>query len=540
MFRNFKRTVAALLAAVLFASSVSPAAYAEAPKIPTATAAESVDGPSLLVKYGELDREATMTMGEFLTAACDLFGAFERVPKSSAYVRLEYRNVFPGSPLHKALQKGVYLDVVENVPAFLPLKKKATEAMFAKMIERLTGQKIEVPAGKLLTYGALVDTFLDLYSPTDENGGEQSRPDSIAGGAGFDVLDSTYLHLRDEYYDASKSDPQALIRGAVKGMAESVDDPYTVYFPPTESQAFQDELAGSFEGIGAYVDMEVPGVLKIVSPFPNSPAEKAGLRGGDVVTKIDGFVIDDKISLQEAIAKIKGPAGSEVTLTVKRGAETLSVKIKRERIEIKYVEYRKLPSGVPYLKIGMFGDGTLAAFDEAAKWIDKNGTDTDKLIIDLRNNPGGNLDEVAGILSYFVPKGEPVVKIRLRNSKDEMVSAGTESKIGGRKIAILINGGSASASEIMAGTIKDYLPKTVLVGEKSYGKGSVQSVMPFADGSSLKYTIAKWFTGKTETGIDHVGISPDVTSSSSTGATFDASSADEGVAAAEKALRNIR
>lgn len=286
--------------------------------------------------------------------------------------------------------------------------------------------------------------------------------------------------------------------------------------------------------------MEVPGVLKIVSPFPGSPAEKAGLRGGDVIVKIGDLAVTDKLSLQDAVSRIKGPAGTEVTLSIKRGNENLIVKIKRERIEVKFVEYKKLPSGVAYLKISAFGNGTLAAFDEAAKWIDKNGTDTDKLIIDLRNNPGGSLEEVGGILSYFVPKGEPVVKIRLRDSKDEMVSAGTASKISSRKIAILINGGSASASEIMAGTIKDYLPKTVLVGEKTYGKGSVQSFVPFPDGSSLKYTVAKWFTGKTETGIDHIGISPDVAVPSSTGAVFDASTADEVVAKAENALRNIR
>lgn len=250
MSRNFRKFLAAVLSAAFLFSSVAPAAYAET-AVSARQSTDASDGPNLLAKYAQLDRESTMTLGEFLTAACNLFAAFERVPKSSAYVKLEYRNVLPGTPLHSALQKGVYLDVVENVPTFLPLKKKATETMFAKMIERLTGEKVEVPAGKPLTYGALVDTFLDLYAAPEDygDGATYQRPDSIAAGTGFDLLDESFRQLHDGYYDATKADSQALIRGAIKGMADSVDDPYTVYFPPTESKAFQDELSGSFEGI---------------------------------------------------------------------------------------------------------------------------------------------------------------------------------------------------------------------------------------------------------------------------------------------------
>lgn len=282
-----------------------------------------------------------------------------------------------------------------------------------------------------------------------------------------------------------------------------------MYFPPTESKNFEDALAGEFEGIGAYVDMEIPGVLKIVSPFSGSPAERAGLKSGDIIKMVDGFSIDEKISLSDAVGKIKGPAGTTVQLKINRNGTLMEIPVKREKITIDYVSYRKLESGIPYLQITTFGEGTLTSFAKAADWISKNGTDTDKLIIDLRNNPGGSMEEVAAILSYFVPKGESVVKIRYRDTKSSVESSGVEKPLSLRKIAILINGGSASASEIMAGTIKDYFPKTLIVGEKSYGKGSVQSFVPYSDGSSLKYTIARWFTGKTEIGIDGVGIIPD-------------------------------
>lgn len=319
------------------------------------------------------------------------------------------------------------------------------------------------------------------------------------------------------------------------GMADATGDKHTVYFPPTESKEFQEGLSGHFEGIGAYVDMAVPGVLKIVSPLVGSPAEKAGIKGGDVIVKIDDLVIDESVSLEYAVSKIKGEAGTAVTVYVKRGSENLVFTVKRAKIEIKYVEFKKLASGTPYVKISMFGDGTLAEFAEAAEWIKKNGTDTDKLVIDLRNNPGGNLDDVAGILSYFVPKGEAVVKIRYRDSKDQIVSAGSDAPLSGRKIAILVNGGSASASEIMAGTIKDYFPKTAIIGEKTYGKGSVQNLAPYPDGSSFKYTIAKWFTGKTETGIDGTGISPDYEVKIGTGET-----SDTVLEKAENVLLNVR
>lgn len=189
-----------------------------------------------------------------------------------------------------------------------------------------------------------------------------------------------------------------------------------------------------------------------------------------MVTKIGDLEITDKVSLEYAVSKIKGPSGTEVTIQIKRGEKVMTFTVKRAKIEIKYVEYKKLASGTPYVRITTFGDGTLKGFEEAAEWIKKNASDSPRLVIDLRNNPGGDLNEVAGILSYFVPKGEPVVKIKYRDSKGQIVSAGAENSLAGKKIAILVNGGSASASEIMAGTIKDYLPKTVIVGTKTYGK----------------------------------------------------------------------
>lgn len=486
--------------------------------------------PSPIAKYSYLDRSKTMTVKEFLTVTFNVIGEFEGVPKSSAYVKLDYLNVAPGTELYAALQKGVYLDLIENVRASVPVRKVATEGMFVKILERTTGEKIPATAGKPLTYGTLFDTLDDLYD-------EQAPEDGVQNVSNYGLLDDAYLRLKNEFYDASKAESEDLVRGAIAGMAEATGDKHTVYFPPTESKAFQDELSGEFEGIGAYVDMQTPGVLKVVSPISGSPAEAVGLKGGDVIVKIDSLDVDETVSLDYAVSKIKGPSGTSVVLRVKRGEETLTITVKRAKITVNYVEFKKLPSGVPYVKITMFGEGALKGFADAAAWIAKNGSDTDKLVIDLRNDPGGSLEEVAGMLSYFVPKGEPVVKIRYRDAKSQIVSAGAADSLSGRKIAILVNGGSASASEIMAGTIKDYLPKTVIVGEKTYGKGSVQNFVPYADGSSIKYTVAKWFTGKTETGIDGTGISPDIEVKTETGAV---ETGDRALEKAEEALRNLR
>jgi carboxyl-terminal processing protease len=501
--------------------------------VPTGTSANSAviavmeTKASPFSRFAYIDRSKTMDVKAFFTVAFEAIAEAEGVPKSSAYVRLNYPNVFPGSELYAAMQKGVYLDLVENSSKPLPLKKTATEGLFIKVLERVSGEKIAAAPNKPLTYGVLFDTLADLY----ETG--EAPEENVTDVENFGILNDAYLKLKNDYFDASKADQGELVRGAIKGMANSVDDKHTVYFPPVETKSFEDELSGEFEGIGAYVDMQTPGVLKIISPISGSPAERAGLKSGDIIRKVNDFEITEKVSLEMAVSKIKGPAGTEVTLSILRGEETILKTVKREKITIDYVEYKKLPSGIVHLKITMFGEGTLVSFAKAAEWISKNATDTNKLIIDLRNNPGGSLDEVAAILSYFVPKGDAVVKIRYRSGKSQIVSAGSDFPLSGRKIAILVNGGSASASEIMAGTIKDYFPATVIVGEKTYGKGSVQNFFPYADGSSLKYTVAKWFTGKTETGIDGVGISPDIEVFAATGSTSDTQ-----LARAEEALQN--
>ncbi len=506
----------AILVPVFLLLPVFPTSAAEPTpsQVIVISAANDPEIPEAIRKYSEKNRAEVLSTKEFLTVVFSIIGELENVPKSSGYLKLKFRNAFPGTTLYSALQKGVYLDLVANEPKSLPLAKKATEGDFAKLVSRMTGEEVTVPNAKEpLTYGVLLDTLEDLYRPPENDGIDSSEE--------FGILNDAFRRLRNEYVDPSKVEKADLVRGAIKGMAEATDDPHTVYFPPTESKAFEDGLAGEFEGIGAYVDMKAPGVLTIVSPITGSPAEKAGLKGGDVIESVNGFKIDETVSLEAAVAKIKGPAGTEAKLTILRDGARLEISVTRAKVVIEYVEYKMLESGIPYVRITMFGNGTLASFDKAAKWISTEHANADKLILDLRNNPGGSLEEVASVLSYFVPAGESVVKIRYRDTRGEITSAGSAYPLSSKKTAILVNGGSASASEILAGTIRDYLTGSVVVGETTFGKGSVQSLFPYSDGSSLKYTIAKWYTGRTETGIDGVGIVPDVKIEASTGTTAD-------------------
>ncbi len=312
----------------------------------------------------------------------------------------------------------------------------------------------------------------------------------------WDILQNN--HLYSDRFDAEKAMDLVL-----EALPNVLDDPYTQFMNADENDSFQDSIRGDFEGIGAYISEE-KGEIVIVSPIKKTPAEKAGLQAGDVVLEINGESTEG-LSLQEAVRRIKGPGGTTVTLIIKRGSQELSIPIVRARVEVPSVEFELRKDGVMYINIFQFSDKTESEFKKAIDTALSRYVSA--LVIDLRNNPGGLLSSVEDVTGHFVGKGKPIVQVEYRNVMQELLSAG-DGVLSQYPIAVLINKGSASASEILAGALQDYGVATI-IGVTSFGKGTVQEVLPFFDGSSFRYTVARWLTPKGKS-IDKNGIVPDI------------------------------
>lgn len=313
--------------------------------------------------------------------------------------------------------------------------------------------------------------------------------------------------LEFSYLDGQKvTDDQELIYGSIKGLTDALGDPYTVFMTPIETKQFDDNLNNALEGIGAELTVE-DGLLVVLSPLKNSPAEAAGLLPGDVIYQIDGETTSD-LTLYEAITKIRGEKGTSVTLTIIRVDEDLpfDVSIKREKIEVDSVVYELFDEEIGYVGINQFSETTSEEFDKAVNQI---LLDNPKgLVVDLRFNGGGFLDISVDILSELIDNEKTAVQIATKHAKEnEMVSVWDDARLPEIPLVMLVNFGSASASEILAGAIQDH-KRGLIIGEQTYGKGSVQELQYFNDGSSLRLTVAKWLTPAGRD-IDRVGITPD-------------------------------
>jgi carboxyl-terminal processing protease len=310
--------------------------------------------------------------------------------------------------------------------------------------------------------------------------------------------------VTESYLERTKIDPQDLLYGAIKGMVEGLGDPYTVFLPPDENKEFLLSLSGTYEGVGIELDIRDERLV-VVSPIANSPASKAGVRPGDIIT----YINDDeasRLSIQEAVKKIRGKADTQIRLMVERNGKELTFNLTRAEITLKSAEYKDLGGGIAHIKVTRFGDNTLADWNKAVtEALSKN---SNKLILDLRNNPGGRLDYAVELVSDFVP--EDTVALIEEESSGRRTEFKTEKppKLQNVKVVVLINKGSASASEIVAGALRD-LKGIALLGETSFGKGTIQRVDDFPDGSGLHLTFAKWLTPK-GTWVHGKGIKPDV------------------------------
>jgi carboxyl-terminal processing protease len=334
---------------------------------------------------------------------------------------------------------------------------------------------------------------------------EDGKPKTVDFGIFWDVWNL----INEKYVSLNSATDQEKVWGAIDGLVGSLDDPYTVFFPPKEAEYFKSEIQGSFSGVGIEIGMNDK-TLTVIAPLKGTPADKAGVLAGDMIVEIDGTPTSG-LTIDESVDLIRGETGTPVVLTILREKEKepLKIEIKRDTINIPTINTEKREDGVFVITLYSFSANSPYLFRDAMREFVESGYD--KLILDLRNNPGGFLEASIDMASWFLPAGKPIVRETSRDGKgSEKIYRSKGYNIFNKnlKFAIIINQGSASASEILAGALSEY-GKATLVGEKSFGKGSVQELVPIGDKASLKITIARWLTPN-GISISKNGLTPDV------------------------------
>ena len=320
----------------------------------------------------------------------------------------------------------------------------------------------------------------------------------------FSLFWDAWHIIQSKYVDRNKLDPEQMTFGAISGLVQSLNDPYSVFLPPKEKKKFLDDMSGYFEGIGAEIGIR-NGVLTIISPLKGNPAEKAGLKAGDQIIKIDDTPTSD-LTLDEAVNLIRGPKGTKVRLLINRAGwnEFKEFTITRAVIKIPIINL-EFKDNIAYISLYHFTENAPEEFKKIAKKVIKSNPKG--IILDLRNNPGGYLESAVEIASWFIPKGEIVAIEDFGNNKQQKYRSYGYEKLKDIPTVVLINQGTASAAEILAGALRDNL-KIKLIGEKSFGKGSVQELKKLEKGA-IKLTIAKWLT-PSGICIKEQGLKPDI------------------------------
>ena len=322
----------------------------------------------------------------------------------------------------------------------------------------------------------------------------------------IDLFGEVLEKVKEEYVD--EVDQADVMDSAINGVLQSLD-PYSAYMSPELFKSMQTESKGEFGGLGIEIAME-GGVVKVIAPIADTPAEKVGIRAGDYIVKINEIQVQGK-SLMEAVKLMRGPVGSSINLTIRRKGvkKSLSFEITREVIEVKSVESKILgkKNNIGYVKLKSFNENSDKQFIETVKKYEK-GKKLIGYIVDLRNNPGGLLTQAISITDFFLEDGEIVSTKGRKISETRKFFAKSGDGVKGKPVIVMINNGSASASEIFAGALKDH-KRAIILGENSYGKGSVQSIIPLKNGGGIRLTISKYYlpSGKS---ISEVGVSPDI------------------------------
>lgn len=370
-----------------------------------------------------------------------------------------------------------------------------------------TGRGIGRKLGKGIILGVLVLFVFSLGVGVGDGrislGFDTNPENRLPGRLNYGSVDSVYDALRKSY--DGQLDESKLLTGLKDGLAEATGDPYTEYFTAEEARKFDEQLNNAFSGIGAELGQDKDKNLIVVAPINGTPAAKAGIKPQDIIAEIDKKSTSG-LSVDEAVSKIRGPKGTQVSLKLIRNrSQTIDLTITRDDIKIPTVESKTFDGGIGYLRINTFADdaGALAAL-EAQKLKDGG---VKSMILDLRGNPGGRVEAAVDIASLWLPQGKIVMQEKRGSVVQKTHTAEGNNILGSLPTVVLIDGGSASASEIVAGALRDHNAAKIL-GEKSYGKGSVQSIVPLKDGGELKVTVARWYRPDGQN-IDKKGIEPD-------------------------------
>ncbi len=325
-------------------------------------------------------------------------------------------------------------------------------------------------------------------------------------GVDFSLFWDAWRAVEEKFVHANNLNYQNMVYGAISGMVSSLGDPYTVFMNPQEAKMFLEDVGGSFEGVGMEIGIKNK-QLQVISPLPGTPAAKAGIRAGDKILKIDGTSTEN-MTTDKAVSLIRGPKGSTVTLTLLRDSwdSSKDFVIQRDTIKVPSLKWEMKEGNIAYIQLFQFSEAARNDFSKAAAEMSAKGAK--KIILDLRNDPGGYLEVAQDIAGWFLPRGQSVVIEDFGpNEKQNIYKAKGNGLFSSTPVIVLINEGSASAAEILAGALRDNRG-IQLVGEKSFGKGSVQELERLKGGSSLKVTVADWLTPN-GVSISTVGLTPD-------------------------------
>lgn len=333
---------------------------------------------------------------------------------------------------------------------------------------------------------------------------ELGKPDLVD----FSLFWQALRKLEEKYVDSDEIDYQEILYGAVSGMTESFGDDYTIFMRPEKTDSFLESVSGneSFEGVGMEIGIKGK-ILTVIAPLEGTPAYEAGIKAGDKILKINETSTENFL-VEEAVNLIRGEKGTQVVLTINRSTfdKPKEFTLIRDVIDVPVIRWKALDNNIAYIKIYHFTSNLPSKFEDIVSEILKSNSE--KIIIDLRNNPGGFLDVAVDIASWFIPKGEVVLKEEFKDGRTNEYKSKGYRYFQNFPVVVLVNRGSASASEIMAGALHD-IKGIKLIGEKTFGKGSIQTLENFKDGSSLKITVAKWLT-PSGVSIADEGLMPDI------------------------------